>query len=110
MKAGANEAHPHALLQLLIDASDGAIDHHHADGDGRHHAHAAACDADGQGGPDLPSFGDLLGFSGDLPLADAALALLWLPVSRGQAIWPSPGDWRESIPLLEPPPPRQITS
>jgi hypothetical protein len=30
-RAGAEFAHPHSLLQLLIDAADGAIDHHHAD-------------------------------------------------------------------------------
>jgi hypothetical protein len=30
-RAGAEFAHPHSLLQLLLDAADGTIDHHHAD-------------------------------------------------------------------------------
>ncbi|MCC7024419.1 MAG: hypothetical protein IT338_16455 [Thermomicrobiales bacterium] len=110
MKAGVDQPHPHALLQLLIDASDGVINHHHTDGDEHRHAHAASCDVDGQGAPDLPSFGEILGFSGDLPLADASVALLWLPVRRSRAIWQSSGSWRASIPLLEPPPPRQTAS
>lgn len=108
MKAGANEAHPHALLQLLIDASDGVMDHH-ADGDRRHHSDAATCDA-AQRGPDLPSFGDLLSFGGDLPIADAAVALLWLPASRGQAIWKVPGVLHALVPPVDPPPPRFTSS
>lgn len=104
MRAGAGYVHPHALLHLLLDASDGVIDHHllagkaHTDQDG--HARPAA-----KASPDLPTFESIQMAAGGLVVSLVAVILL-LIISRRERVWPRREAWSGRRVLPELPPPR----
>jgi hypothetical protein len=107
MRAGASEAHPHSLLQLLLDAGDGTIDHHTlesgiARADGHAAEEAAICLSD----PDVPSVEDSGQLGGSLSMLSAIGPTLLLQARNGDPVWPMSRPWQACIPELEPPPPR----
>jgi hypothetical protein len=112
MRAGTEHPHPHALFQLLLDASDGVFDHHQL----THDEDAAAHDPFDTSGasdthrPDVPTFGDTVQASGGLAVLLTLLTLLLLPPADTVRVWPTPPRWRGRIPALEPPPPRWATA
>jgi hypothetical protein len=102
MRAGAADAHPHALLQLLLDARDGSFDHH--DGEHQPASHGVSDDAARR---DAPEFAKSV-LTGGAALLVAGISVLCFP-SPGPARTPfAPNFWRDRLPPLEPPPPRGI--
>ena len=105
MRAGTADPHPHALLQLLLDARDGAIDHHtgeeHAGPDDTHAA------TSGSHQPDLPTFNGVATASGSMALLVALVAMVVIPSLERNRFWPAPSRWPGRMPALEPPPPRR---
>ena len=109
MRAGTAYVHPHALLHLLLDARDGAIDHHAlpaatlsgyvADD---HDGHVRR---DEKASPDLPTFESIQMAAGGLAVTLVALVLLVF-VARGERIWPRREAWSGVRTLPELPPPR----
>ena len=97
MRAGAADAHPHALLQLILDVQDGSFDHHHG-------THPPASHGDTG---DAPEYAEKMLTAGTALLAPAIVILrLSLP---GPGRTPATaallrGRWPE----LEPPPPRGL--
>ncbi len=111
MRAGADDPHPHALLQLILDARDGAVDHHASeDHEERHDDHAPGSGShepvDDVYVPDIASFGGLTSAGGSMALLFAIVAFYSIPTPERARIWPLlslPGGW---LPDLDPPPPR----
>jgi hypothetical protein len=111
LRAGTERPHPHSLFQLLIDASDGKIDHHAVDGPdvvNHHggHAHEAQAMASESRQPDLPVYSDIIAVSASLAALATIVALLSVPAPAVVRIQLSARAWRDRIPALEPPPPR----
>jgi hypothetical protein len=108
MQAGTGYVHPHALLHLLLDASDGVIDHHLLATVGAENAHGEQ-DEHGQravkASPDLPTFESIQMAAGGLAVTLVAMALL-LVVSRPERVWPGREVWHGLRVLPEIPPPR----
>ncbi|NKE12816.1 hypothetical protein FVP47_09520, partial [Mycobacterium tuberculosis] len=78
MRAGTEYVHPHALLHLLLDASDHEIDHHHnaatpARGHGDHSDHAPRGEA---ASPDLPTIESIQMAAGGLAMTLVTFTLL----------------------------------
>jgi hypothetical protein len=66
MRASAASPHPHALLHLFLDASDGTIDYHAAE-DAAAAAtdhHAGSVDASDSHPPDIPTQGSFITATG----------------------------------------------
>jgi hypothetical protein len=108
LRAGTEYSHPHALFQLLLDASDdGVIDHHVAHGVNgpAGHQHDAS-GADFTQRPDVPELGDFVQASGGLVVLLTLVAVLLLPPAGPVRLWPSPRRWRGRLLAPEPPPPR----
>ena len=108
MRAGAGDPHPHALVQVLLDASDGEIDHHaskvHAAG-----AHVVHAGETGESRPhhlDTPSFEKPSPAASGMPILAALVAVLIFPGPDERQAWPAPAPRRGLVPALEPPPPR----
>jgi hypothetical protein len=106
MRAGASEIHPHSILQLVLDAQDGAIDHHGTTGASphAHETHVAArgeCLAD----PDLPSVEET-GRLGGISILSVPVILLLVPVFSTERPWLMPSMRHGRQPELDPPPPR----
>jgi hypothetical protein len=108
MRAGAASPHPHALLHLLLEARDGAFDHHLGK-----EATAAATDhnvehveATGSPPPDIPAYATSITATGGLAVLAVVVTVLTLPAPRAGRTWPRHAWWRERRPALEPPPPR----
>jgi hypothetical protein len=111
MRAGVEYPHPHALYQLLLDASDGVIDHHAIESgdEATHHLHAnsgAARASSDIRNPDLPTYSDQIEVSGSLAVLALLAALPTIPPTLAASIWPQRLEWRDRIPVLESPPPR----
>lgn len=108
MRAGAGQPHPHALLHLLLDASDGSFDHHTLGEEpaGPTHDHAAAITASGEHQPDIPTLGTSVSALGGLAILAALVTSLVIPTPLAERIWLFPACWRGRFPALEPPPPR----
>lgn len=108
MRAGTGYVHPHALLHLLLDASDGVIDHHllaragadNAHGDQDEHVRRA-----GKASPDLPTFESIQMAAGGLVVTLVALVLLLIS-SMQERVWPRRQAWSGRRVLPELPPPR----
>ena len=103
MRAGAADPHPHAMLQLLIDARDGTLDHHEDD----HAAEPAGHESTGgTHEPDLPKTEASNVAGGAMALLAALMVKLLTPAARRVTIWSSPGPCVGWLPGLDPPPPR----
>jgi hypothetical protein len=109
MRAGTTYIHPHALLHLLLDAGDGAIDHHalpattvtdHALAE--HDDHVRRNE---KASPDVPTFESIQMAAGGLAVTLVSLILLVF-VARGERIWPRREVWSGMRLLPELPPPR----
>jgi hypothetical protein len=106
LRAGTEYVHPHALLHLLVDATDQEIDHHHtaaspAHGHGDHSDHAPR---DAAVSPDLPTFESIQMAAGGLAVTLVTLVLL-LITSMQERVWPRREAWsgRRVRPDLPPP-------
>jgi hypothetical protein len=97
MRAGAQDPHPHALLHLLVDARDGAFDHHTL---------SEAPGAAGAHHPDIPTVGQSISAAGGLAALAAVVAALIIPPPVADPIWPRSVHWRDRLRTVEPPPPR----
>jgi hypothetical protein len=106
MRAGANEAHPHSILQLVLDVRDGAIDHHGAS-DELSHEHEAPQAAQGEclADPDVPSVEET-GRLGGISMLSIPVLLMLFPAFSSEERWPMPYVRRGRVPELDPPPPR----
>jgi hypothetical protein len=107
MRAGTEYVHPHALLHLLLDASDHEIDHHHVAvmptrGHGDHSDHAPRRES---ASPDLPTFESIQMAAGGLAVTLVTLALL-LITSISERIWPRREAWNGCRVRPDLPPPR----
>jgi hypothetical protein len=108
MRAGAMEAHPHSLLQLLVDANDdGRIDHHAPMGQMAHAhgslpARAPVCDVN----PDIPSLEESGRAAGGVIALAAMNSATPAMINGSAAIWPSARDWLSWLNAPESPPPR----
>ena len=108
MRAGANDPHPHALLQVLLDARDGAIDHH-AD-----ESHVAASHAEHDVGhpapraydPDVPTFEEPAPAASGGQMLAALVVLVFAPLPALRQVWPAPPARIGRTPPFDPPPPR----
>jgi hypothetical protein len=100
MRAGAADAHPHALLQLLLDARDGSIDHH-----GGVHPPTSPAAPDDAARRDAPELAKSIA-AGGVALLAAMVFSLDFPAPRTAQTEFRPGLWRGRAPELEPPPPR----
>jgi hypothetical protein len=74
IRAGTERPHPHALFQVLLDASDGKIDHHADDASTRTHhldgeEHEALPNASESRQPDVPIYSDVIAVSASLGAA-----------------------------------------
>lgn len=108
MRAGTGYVHPHALLHLLLDASDGVIDHHLLGATGADRAHPVEDEhapRAGKASPDLPTFESIQMAAGGLAVTLVALVLLLL-TSRQERVWPRREEWSGRRVLPELPPPR----
>jgi len=107
MHAGTEQPHPHALVQLLLDASDGVIDHHVGYDEGAHlHDQRDAVTAGGAHRPDMPAVGDSIQTGGSLALLATLVIALLLSPAGSTRVWSAARQWHGRIPTLEPPPPR----
>lgn len=107
MRAGANDPHPHALLQLLLDASDGAIDHHAdephvADAHSGHEGDHAAPRAHD---PDVPTFEEPASAASGGQMLATLVVLVIVPLPAYRQVWPAPSAraGRQLSPELPPP-------
>ena len=108
MRAGTQYVHPHALLHLLLDASDNAIDHHHPAIATPNHTHGDPGDhsrGTPKAAPDLPTFESIQMAAGGLVVSLVALAL-FLITSTPERVWPRREVWHGRRVLPELPPPR----
>jgi hypothetical protein len=107
MRAGAQHPHPHALLHLLVDASDGAFDHHTLGlaSSPTHHDSEAVGTAVAHH-PDIPTVGQSISAAGGLVALAAVVAALIIPPPVADPIWPRSVHWRDRLRTVEPPPPR----
>lgn len=107
MRAGAADPHPHALMQILLDVRDGAIDHHAAD-DQRGRRLAASHDVPRVFifDPDLPRLENAKPVSSGTMALAPILAVFWSFLGRLERIWQPQAPWQDRLPDLEPPPPR----
>jgi hypothetical protein len=110
MRAGAEDAHPHAMLQLILDARDGGLDHHESEprhaADGHDHEEAGA--ETGAHEPDVPVAEVSHGVGAGLAILAVVVVLLEGIAAGREAVWPSFARWRGRRPTLEPPPPRWL--
>jgi hypothetical protein len=108
MRAGTQHPHPHALLHLLLDASDGSFDHHTLGEAAASlpHDHSGTVAEAGDQQPDIPTLGTSVSALGGLAILTALIASLMIPPRLAERIWLSPACWRGRFPALEPPPPR----
>jgi hypothetical protein len=108
MRAGAQHPHPHALLHLLVDASDGSLVHHTREeaAASPSHDHSGAVTVAGPHQPDIPTFGTSVSAAGGLTILAALVAALMIPPRLAERTWLYPVPWRGRLPALEPPPPR----
>lgn len=104
MRAGAEAAHSHSLLHLLLDARDGEIDHHHDEGD-HAHAHQTQPGDECRVNPDIPSLEETRQ-TGSVSMLSAIVVILAVPVERSRAIWPTGPSWHAHHSRPEHPPPR----
>ena len=108
MRAGAQHPHPHALLHLLVDASDGILGHHLL-GEAAaspSHGHSGAVTAAGAHQPDIPGLGTSVSAAGGLAILAALVTSLMIPPRLAMRTRLYPAPWRGRFPSLEPPPPR----
>lgn len=109
LRAGTSYVHPHALLHLLLDASDGAIDHHTArattPADHTADDHSNHVRRDEGASPDLPTFASIQMGAGGLAVILVVLVQLTL-VAAWDRIWPRREVWHGLLILPERPPPR----
>lgn len=104
MRAGVDDPHPHALLQLILDARDGTIGHHTDDGHketGDSHARAG-----GAHEPDVPVYGESNAAGGSMAVLAALTVFFLVPACASVRFWPPLTRWSGRIPALDPPPPR----
>jgi hypothetical protein len=108
MRAGTQHPHPHALLHLLLDASDGSFDHHTLGEEPAipTHDHSGAVAATGDHQLDIPTLGTSVSALGGLAILAALVTFLMIPPPLAERIWLFPSCWRGRFPALEPPPPR----
>lgn len=109
MRAGMTYIHPHALLHLLLDAGDGAIDHHALpasmladNATGGHDDHVLRT---GKASPDLPTFDSIQMAAGGLAVTLVPPVLL-IFAAMWERIWPRREMWSGVRTLPELPPPR----
>jgi hypothetical protein len=108
MRAGTEIVHPHALLHLLLDASENGIDHHHPDSAAPDHAHGNQGDyAQGseQASPDFPTFESIQMAAGGLAVTLVTLVLFFI-TSMQERVRPRREVWSGRRVLPEIPPPR----
>jgi hypothetical protein len=108
MRAGTQHPHPHALLQLVLDASDGSFDHHtlgEAAASPAHDHSGEIAAADGHQ-PDVPTHAPSVSALGGLAILAALVTSLLIPPRLAERNWMQPARWRGRFPTLEPPPPR----
>ena len=103
MRAGAEDPHPHAMLQLLLDARDGRLDHHN---DGHEAEHRESGTASATHEPDVPTVGVSNVVGGAIAMLAALVAMLWLPARRRVTDWPAMALLIGRLPAIDPPPPR----
>jgi hypothetical protein len=108
MRAGGADAHPHALLHLMLDARDGTFDHHDADHQGPHQEHSATHEVESASAPDAPSFADTNLAGGGIAILAAVVALFAVPRPDTPHDWARPTRWRDWLTALELPPPRAV--
>ena len=108
MRAGTQHPHPHALLQLVLDASDGSFDHHTLGEAAASPAHDHSGDFAATDGhqPDVPSLGPFVSALGGLAILAALITSLLIPPPLAERTWLQPTRCRGRFPTLEPPPPR----
>ena len=108
MRAGTDYVHPHALLHLLLDASDHVIDHHLDSAAPGHQHGAQGSHARGTqaASPDLPTFESIQMAAGGLTVSLATLVVL-LVIPGQERVWPRSERWRGRRVRPEPPPPRR---
>lgn len=108
MRAGAQAPHPHALLHLLLDASDGSFDHHTLDETAStvSHDHVGAVTAADSHEPDVPDVGTSVSAAGGLAILAAIVTALTIPPRLAERSWLHPAHRRSRFLALEPPPPR----
>jgi hypothetical protein len=108
MRAGTQHPHPHALLHLLLDASDGSFDHHTLGEEpaAPTHDHGAAVAEAGGHQPDIPTLGTSVSALGGLAILAALVTFLMIPPPLAERLWLFAACWRGRFPGLEPPPPR----
>ena len=107
MRAGTERPHPHALLHLLVDASDGAIDHHalpnHPLPAIERENHETSPE---KHPPDLPSTeSSVTGGTGLVAIPALILQFLLMP-GQVRRIWPHDRLRQGYLPPLETPPPQ----
>ena len=108
MRAGTYDPHPHAILQLILDARDGAIDHHahHVVVGDDVHGHAYESSATGSHEPDIATFGASSPAAAGMAILAAVVTIFTVPASVSQGTWPILASWTGCSPDLDPPPPR----
>jgi hypothetical protein len=94
---------------LILDARDGAIDHHAAVGmvvsDDRH-GHANESRTISSHEPDIPTFGASSPAGGGMAILAAVITIFVVPAAESRGGWPILSHWTGRSPALEPPPPR----
>ena len=107
MRAGTEFVHPHALLHLLLDASDNVLDHHPATAPPKlaHGDHGAHSPQNATVSPDLPTFDSIQMAAGGLVVSLVTL-VLFLFAAWQERVWPRREVWRSRRVLPELPPPR----
>lgn len=108
MRAGADDPHPHAILELILDARDGVIDHHAPRGvvGDDVHGHAVESSTTSSYDPDIPTFGASSSAAGGMAILAAVVTLFIVPAAESRGAWPILSPWTGRSPALEPPPPR----
>jgi hypothetical protein len=108
MRAGTQHPHPHALLHLLLDASDGSFGHHTLGEEAVSptHEQSGKIAAARLHQPDIPSFGTSVSALGGLAILAAIVTALTIPPRLAERSWLHPAPWRSRFLALEPPPPR----
>jgi hypothetical protein len=108
MRSGATRPHPHALLQVLLDLSDGTIDHHTGGhhGAAAHAPHSAERATPHADDPDTPSFEAPSPAASGTSLLAALVLLLIVPAQDSRPAWPRSAIRMGHHPGIDPPPPR----
>jgi hypothetical protein len=104
MRAGAADPHPHALLQLIIDARDGTVDHH-AD-IGHDDAYSPHVNIGGSHEHDGPTLGVSHPAGSGIAMLVALVAVFLVPAADVRLSWLWSSRWCGRTPALDPPPPR----